>query len=1043
MSMNIYTTGSAEFLEIMLNAAAMITGAGISEDLARIGLLIGLLILGFQAVFNGQAISFQKAGLALVLYLMFFGPTTTAVIEETTTGQVRVVDNVPIGPTFVGSVISTVAYEITRVSEQAFSTPRMTDYGLFSSLNTIARVRDTLRNPMALEGFVNYKANEGWNFPKSMDEFLTYCVLNPISLREFKDVDQLFRAGSANDVLTAPLSSQYVYLFDGPAGGRMVSCSEAQAVLQLAFVQVYQGLFDDILNRGFAPEKAAGKMNTGGEAEARVNDAIQSFAISAKNAQGYVASAVVMPIFNDSRVNALNHWQEKNAAMALRESINHQEARWAARGDLFKHYMRPMIAFFEGLLYAMTPFMAFAIVLGSPGLSVLGKYMMLPLAVGMWMPLLSIVNAFTLWYANAEISAILNSYDPTGPGFAMLQVLDMDQAISKALGIGGLLAASVPPLALFIVSGSAMVMNGIMTQASQGSTFKSEDLMPRAKNQAPVMDTTSSFTSDSVTQGVSVTGAPKLSETISAQQAASALVQSTQTESLAATQAYQKNIASAVEQSATTSAGRSTLADLGRSVGSNLNLSKNSQYTDAASTLRQLGYSEDQIAAGTFAASVGASAPYSIAGVKLEESQQFKQMNNEQQQQARQAMQQLTSAVQASSSDQTIFQSGEAFTTASQASLSQKATESLSESLTEARMAQQAYQRASSMQDVYGAGQSFNLKEAADRSLEKGGTRQQSAEQLAAIAGATESGRELMRKALASDSIRELSGDENERLAMSAIRAINQDGRLGDLVNSNVSPFDFNVRSGDAERFAGLSDNSPKTEGLKGLVAAGVAGASAAYASLDDMNRSGQEALLDSGAIQVAAASDAANLRVNEFQDMERARIEAQMADTPLNQVDITMNTVQPVEDTASNFVQAPMSSFSNGTEQVLTGAARVAGVGENAVVKSAITAISSPLDTAATGVRQIVGAVSGIVDKSKGAPPLEDLTDNSPRTEGLQMNTGQPIKDTASNNAAVKSPNTAKPSPLDTATTGVRQIAGAESGIVDKGKGGPPPKIE
>lgn len=968
--MNIYTTGSAEFLEIMLNAAAMITGAGISEDLARVGLLIGLLILAFQAVFNAEPISFQKAGLALVLYLMFFGPTTTAVIEETTTGQVRVVDNVPIGPTFVGSVISTVAYEITRVSEQAFSTPTMTDYGLFSSLNTIARVRDTLRNPMALEGFANYKANEGWDFPKSMDEFLTYCVLNPISLREFNDIDQLFRAGEAKDVLTAPLSSQYVYLFDGTAGGRMVSCSQAQAILQPAFIEVYRGLFDDILNRGFAPEKAAGKINTEAEVEARVNDAIQSFAISAKGAQDYVASAVIMPIFNDSRVNAMNHWQEKNAAMALRESINHQEAQWAARGDLFKHYMRPMIAFFEGLLYAMTPFMAFAIVLGSPGLRVLGKYMMLPLAVGLWMPLLSIVNAFTLWYANAEISAILNNYDSTGPGFAMLQVLDMDQAISKSLGIGGLLAASVPPLALFIVSGSAMVMNGIMSQASQGSTFKSEDLMPRTKNQAPVMDTTSGFTSDAVTQGVSVTGAPKLSETISAQQAASALVQSTQTQSLAATQAYQKNIASAVEQSATTSSGRSTLADLGRSVGSNLNLSNNSQYTSAASTLQQLGYSQDQIAAGTFAASVGASAPLSIAGTKLEESQQFKQMNTEQQQQARQAMQQLTSAVQASSSDQTMFQSGEAFTTASQASLSQKATESLSESLTEARMAQQAYQQASSMQDVYSAGQSFNLKEAAVQSLEKGGTRQQSVAQLAAIAGSTESGRELMRQALDSPSIQRLSGDENERLAMAAIRAINQDGRLGDLVNSSVSPFDFNVRSGDAERFAGLNDNSPRTEGLQGQVAAGVGGAAAAFASVDDMNRSGQEALMDSGAYQVGSASEAANIRVNEFQDMERARLEAQMEDAPLNQVDITMNTVQPVEDTASNFVQSPLTSVSNGAEQALTGISRIAGVEGNAGVQATIGAITSPLDTAAAGARQIAGAAEGLVSRFKGEPP-------------------------------------------------------------------------
>ncbi|QYG43679.1 conjugal transfer protein TraG N-terminal domain-containing protein [Pseudomonas aeruginosa] len=80
MSMNIYTTGSGEFLEIILNASAMITGSGFSEDLARIGFLIGLVLLSFQAIWNGQGISFHKAGMLFVVYLLLYGPTTTAVI---------------------------------------------------------------------------------------------------------------------------------------------------------------------------------------------------------------------------------------------------------------------------------------------------------------------------------------------------------------------------------------------------------------------------------------------------------------------------------------------------------------------------------------------------------------------------------------------------------------------------------------------------------------------------------------------------------------------------------------------------------------------------------------------------------------------------------------------------------------------------------------------------------------------------------------------------------------------------------------------------
>lgn len=55
MEFTIYSVGSAAYLEDILNAVAMISGSGKIEDLAKIGLLIGVLILGFQAVFNNTA----------------------------------------------------------------------------------------------------------------------------------------------------------------------------------------------------------------------------------------------------------------------------------------------------------------------------------------------------------------------------------------------------------------------------------------------------------------------------------------------------------------------------------------------------------------------------------------------------------------------------------------------------------------------------------------------------------------------------------------------------------------------------------------------------------------------------------------------------------------------------------------------------------------------------------------------------------------------------------------------------------------------------
>lgn len=60
MEFSIYSIGSATYLESILNAVAMISGSGSIESLAKVGLLIGTLFLGFQAVFKNQAIPFQQ-----------------------------------------------------------------------------------------------------------------------------------------------------------------------------------------------------------------------------------------------------------------------------------------------------------------------------------------------------------------------------------------------------------------------------------------------------------------------------------------------------------------------------------------------------------------------------------------------------------------------------------------------------------------------------------------------------------------------------------------------------------------------------------------------------------------------------------------------------------------------------------------------------------------------------------------------------------------------------------------------------------------------
>ncbi|GAB3472717.1 conjugal transfer protein TraG N-terminal domain-containing protein [Azotobacter salinestris] len=926
MDLPIYTVGSAEFLEMMLNASAMITGSGHAEDLAKIGAILGLVLIAFQAVFNGQAIPFQKVGVMLVLYMVFYGPTTTVTIEDTVTGQVRVVDNVSLGPAFVGSVLSTISYDISKVSEQAFSTPGMTQYGLFSSLNTLTRVRDALRNPLALEQFQTYKASEGHSLPKTLDEYLTFCTLNPVSLRNEQGIDQLYRAGSLAQLMSNASTSQYVYVYDGSGAQPLKSCAQAKSYLSSALPDAYEAVLGDILNKGFAEDRAAGRMVDGGDVDGSAEQALQSFSMSGKSAQEYVMTALVMPIFNDSRVKALEHWHEKRAAMALRESLNQQEIQWAGKGDSFKNYMRPMISFFEGLLYAMTPFMAFALMLGRPGLSVLGKYLILPLAVGLWMPLLTIVNAFTIWYAGAQMESILMGYDATGEGFAMLQVLDMDQAITKALGVGGLLAASVPPLALFLVSGSSFVLNSVMGQAASAEKFRSEDVLPRVSQPAPVLNTSPMYTGDHVTQGVARTGVRETGPQISAQQAADAVVESSRTAAETQTAQLQQNLQAGFTQMSSTAEGRQTLASLGEQMQSSMGLSTNAAYQQAARRLNSLGISQDQVAQGTYGMSVGAAIPYGVAGVRLEDSEQFRNMSSTQQQEAREAMSQLQQAVQASMSEGTVFQAADAFTHNSQAMSQSSSGETVSKSLASARSAQSAYREAQAQREGWGAGQNLNLGTAAALSIQNSGqSREDAARGMLDMAGRSLDDRDSIRSLMKTATVQGVSSDLHERQIAAATLHMIQTGRMGELVSSDYSPFNFNVDAGDARENAGLDKPIAGADGLQQRFDSLRGAAGGAYASEKDMASSGYQSTKEAGAQVTQDNYDNSTAVVQDSAETHSTLVKA-APDQGLTGPEIKVKSTTPMEDTAQNLLEiSTNNTLIVGAKQVVSGV--VAGV--------------------------------------------------------------------------------------------------------------------
>jgi conjugal transfer mating pair stabilization protein TraG len=827
MEFTIYTSGSIEFLEIMLNSTAMIMGSGSAEDVAKIGAMLGLLILAFQAVFSNQPIGFQKPALLLVLYAMFFGPVSTVILQDSVSNQARVVDNIPIGPAFVGSTISTIAHGIAQIMEQSTSQPGMTEYGLFSSLQTMSAIRDTLRNPTSSRTFNDYGKSAGKNLPRTFRAHMTFCVGNPseldtTSIEERERATNALSEGALN-AIQSNRDSQYTQVYDGTEGPGLPAtktCRESSDFIATAYRELLPDLMQEILENGFSSDFKQGRFVSGSQLLMSTQSALDSFSMTSKAAQEYVVTSSIISNFNNGRAEAIQHWHGSRAAVALRDSLNQQELQWAGRGDVFKHYMRPMISFFEGLLYALTPFMAFALMLGGPGISILSKYLILPLAVGMWLPLLSIVNAFTLWYAGAQIDPILSSYDPGSTGFALAQMTDLDHAVSKALGVGGLLASSVPALALFIVSGSAYVANSIMSNMTSGDKFKSEDITPRVQDPSSALATTAMFTQDQTTAGVSRTGSREKSVQFSGQQAYESSVQSARTQADESMQNYTDKLGAAVTQGFGTAEGQQFTSSLGQQTMSSLDLSSNSQFQEAKSTLQSLGYSEEQIAAGTFTAQAGLGVNLGItAGSKAQESEQVKNMSSEQRQQAENAMATIGNVVTSRSSESDVFQAGQSYINGSNTQMGVTNSDELSSTLSSAQKDSQTYQTAQSNKDSLAAQQSLDLKQVAANALTGGTNAHGSAANAARNAEeaffTTPEDRQMLAGNLRSVVESGISSNDSEQRMAATALTLQQQGRFGELVNSEYSPFNISPSTGNAHQNAGVGQVGG-AEGIQG-----------------------------------------------------------------------------------------------------------------------------------------------------------------------------------------------------------------------------------
>ncbi|MFC0180950.1 conjugal transfer protein TraG N-terminal domain-containing protein [Thorsellia kenyensis] len=544
--------GDGAFLAKILQAVALVTQLSDFMTLGKIGLVIGVLLLGFQAILNiNSGIDFKQLFVAWLVFSLTFGARTTVIINDKYTAEARVIDNVPMGVGAAGAIISKVGGGLTKLFEQAFATPAMTDYGFASTLEALAKVRQQFMNNQVL---AKLGQMDGTEMLDSWKNYIKECTLIGIDIGQ---IDKHYLQ-SHPDVIEALRfeSSVYGTLIYVKGKELALDCQQAYHELknmtQSQFIPRLRELLN-VANRGSVTESQ----------ERILREALNQLGQDSTSLQMYIAGAVLLPIYEDAVVEKYQDEQAFNAAAMVNLAILQRNTQWSAEQTLFLNIVRPMMTFFEGFIFAITPIMGFVLCLGVIGLKMVGKYLLILLWIQLWLPLLAIINLYIHSSINQQMSQLSTINGLQVSSFTGLQHLD--GLLQTWLSTGGMLASSVPAISLMLVYGTSISATHLAGRLQSSDTLNEKMIAPDLNQISPVASHASLYQASELS-GMAKTGSAQLLSQFTSDSGINYIESAAKEDSIQATTRFSEQLGHSVSQNIGESLSYQSLSSFGESM---------------------------------------------------------------------------------------------------------------------------------------------------------------------------------------------------------------------------------------------------------------------------------------------------------------------------------------------------------------------------------------------------------------------------------------------------------------------------------------------
>lgn len=478
LEFSMYSIGSGRFLREVFNAVAMLTGTGDFIKAVAIAMLFSVIVVCLQAVLRGgRSIAWEHVLLGFILFGICFGSPSRVIVEDVYTNDVYTVDNVPLGVAASGSMISKVGYGLTVLFETGFgSANKVTDLPYLSSLKYLVIADQDASSGFMLDGL---STETGVDVRASLGAYIKNCTVPALRIAK-KDrasatqmnVQDLLKYGSEDNVK----GSVIYYWGNGGNNKKEVTCKEAYTELNTdVFSKITNDNVSSILNNSLQSMNSGSTPNY----QLTINDAFTYLDVSTQEQQNFALASIITPIFQ----YAYQHFYTRSEALAdtmVAQALQQRNYQWVSEQSLWATVVMPLMTFFEGFVYAITPFCAMLFFYGMFGLGLIGKYLQTLFWINLWMPIMAICNLYISLSVSGQLQGInLGSMDGVSTAISTLQ---------NQIATGGMLMTATPLLALMVVTGSTYAFTTLASRLNGGDHVDEKVMAPSSVKVGDVFD---------------------------------------------------------------------------------------------------------------------------------------------------------------------------------------------------------------------------------------------------------------------------------------------------------------------------------------------------------------------------------------------------------------------------------------------------------------------------------------------------------------------------------------------------------------------------